>query len=71
MSKLLKNQVVGLPETKIQQGRTFDERCWVHTCIRKQKIRKSNNEKGGNQEKKSKTHKRQWETRPLSVCECM
>ena len=37
MSKLLKKQAVGLPETKNQQGRTFDETCRVHTCIRKQK----------------------------------
>jgi len=43
MSKLLKSQVVGLPETENQQGKTFDETCWVHTCINKQskKIRKS------------------------------
>jgi len=31
MSKLLKSQLVGLPETKNQQWRTFDETCWVHT----------------------------------------
>jgi len=40
MSKLLKKQAVGLPETENQQGRTFDERCWVHTCVRKQKLGK-------------------------------
>jgi len=33
MSKLIKSQAVGLPETKYQQGRTFDETCWVHTCM--------------------------------------
>jgi len=34
MSKLLKNQAVCLPKTKNQQGRTFDETCFVHirTC---------------------------------------
>jgi len=51
MSKLLKSQAVGLPETKNQQTRTFDETCWVHICIRKQKNRKSNND-GGDKQKK-------------------
>jgi len=37
MSKLVKSQTVGLPETKNQQGRTFDETFWVHICIRNQK----------------------------------
>jgi len=37
MSKLLKSEAVVLPETKKQQGRTFDETCWVHICMRKQK----------------------------------
>ena len=34
MSKLLKIPMVGLPETKNQQGRTFNETCWVHICIK-------------------------------------
>jgi len=59
MSKLLKSLAVGLPETKNEQGRTFDELCWVHICIRKQKIRKSFNEEGGDKQKKSKTRNRQ------------
>jgi len=25
--------VVDLPEAENQQGRTFDETCWVHICI--------------------------------------
>jgi len=33
MNKLLKSQVVGLQETKNQQGKTFDETCSVHICI--------------------------------------
>jgi len=33
MSNLLKSQAVALPETKNQQGRTFDETYCVHTCI--------------------------------------
>jgi len=54
MSKLLKSQAVGLPETKNQQGRTFDETGWVHICICKEskKIRKNNNEDGGDKQKK-------------------
>jgi len=61
MSRLLKSQAVGLPETKNQQGRSFDETCWVHICISKEnKKRKSNNEQGGDKLKlKSKTHNRQ------------
>jgi len=61
VSKLLKSQAVGLPETKNQQGRTFDETCWVHICISKEskKIMKSHNEEGGDKQKKSKTHNRQ------------
>jgi len=27
---------VSLPETKNQQGRTFNETCWVHICICKE-----------------------------------
>jgi len=40
---------VGLPDTKHQQGRTFDETCWDHICISKgsKKIRKSNKDEGG------------------------
>ena len=38
---------------------------------RKQKIRKSNNEEGGDKQKKSKTRNRQGKTRPISVCECL
>jgi len=30
MNIVFKSQAVGLPETKNQQGRTFDEICWVH-----------------------------------------
>jgi len=61
MSKLLKNQAVGLPETKNQQGRTFDETGWVHIYISKEskKIWKSNNEEGGGKQKKSKNRNRQ------------
>jgi len=60
MSKLLKNHAVGLPDTKNQQGITFDETCGVHICLSKnsKKIRKSNKE-GGDKQKKSKTHNRQ------------
>jgi len=36
MSKLLKSQAVGLPETKNQRGRSFDETCWVHRCRSKE-----------------------------------
>jgi len=45
MSKLLKSQAVGLPETKNQQRRTFDE------SKESKKIRKSNNEEGGDKQK--------------------
>ena len=31
----MKSQAVGLPETKNQKGRTFDETFWVHICISK------------------------------------
>jgi len=33
ISKLSKRQAAGLPETKNQQGRTFDETCWGHICM--------------------------------------
>ena len=39
MSKLLKSRTVGLPETKNQQGRTFDEISWVHICISTESIK--------------------------------
>jgi len=54
MSKLLKSQAVGLPDTKNQHGRTFDGTCWVHIFISKEnkKLRKSNNEEGGDKQKK-------------------
>jgi len=56
-----KSKAVGLPETKNLQGRTFDETCWVHTCVStaSKKIRKSNDEEGGDKQKKSKTRNRQ------------
>ena len=64
---------MGLPETENQQGTTFDEICWVHMriCTESKKIRKSNNEEGGDKQKKNKTHNRQCKTRPISVCECV
>jgi len=42
---------VGLPETKNQQGTTFDETCWVQICISEEskKIMKSNEEGGDKQ----------------------
>jgi len=45
--------VLGLPETKREQGRKFDEIRWVHICICKEerKNRKSN-EEGVNKQKK-------------------
>jgi len=56
MSKLLKCQTVGLPETEKQHGRQIDEWCWVRICICKEctnvKSRKINDEKGGDQPKK-------------------
>jgi len=36
MRKLLKNHAVSLPEIKNQQGRKFDETCWVRICICKE-----------------------------------
>jgi len=57
MRKLLKSQAVGFPVAKNQQGRTFDETCCVHTCTSKEskKYRKSNNEEGGDKQKKIRT----------------
>jgi len=40
MSKLLKSQTVGLPETKNQQGSTLDEKCWVHMHKKAKKLGK-------------------------------
>jgi len=31
---------VGLPEAKSQQGRTFDEACWIHICTCKESKKK-------------------------------
>jgi len=36
MSKLLKKHAVDITEIKNQQGRKFDETCWVRKCIRKE-----------------------------------
>jgi len=46
---------MGLPETKKQQGRKFDETYRVRICIcQESKNRKSNDEKGGDKQKKQR-----------------
>jgi len=54
MSKLLKSRAVGLSEIKNQQGRKFDETCWVtiYAYVKKAKNRKINDKKCGDKQKK-------------------
>ena len=49
-----KSQAAGLPETKNQQGRTFDETCCVHICISKHSKNRKNNEGGDDKQKKAR-----------------
>jgi len=55
MKKLLESQAVGLSKTK-EHRETFEETCCVRICIymKKQKNRKSNDEEGGDKQKKAR-----------------
>jgi len=66
MSKLSKSHGAGLTKTKNQQGRKFDETCLVCICICKgsKKIEKVMMRTVATS-RKSKTHNRQWKTRPF------
>jgi len=56
MSKLLKSHAVGLPETKDQQRRKYEETCPVYICICNESKKIENVMRKVATSRKSKTH---------------
>jgi len=62
--------VVCLAETKSQQGRKFDKICRLYTsiCKERRKNRKSNDEEGGDKQKKQDSYENEKEDSFWFVC---